>query len=307
MELRRLRYFAAVAEELSFSRAASKMYLSQPALSQQIRKLEREIGVDLLWRDKRSVELTQAGKTLLPGIRDALVQVDQSIRAAREISGLGSNRLRVGYPEYINHTPAVRIFQEFKKRSPDVDLEEYEVPTLQHTPQQVTELVGGSLDASFVLNLSGEGVLKREHVMTIGLVAALPANHRLVAWQRVPMWELRDETLILFSSRLDPDSYDYVTSCCEEAGFDPFIIQRTDAQLYSRATTYRQVAIGAGIAIVAPPPDTLPEDSGVVFRPLVEPTPELELAVAWRRDNLSPNLASFLDSVYDFVESDRSQ
>jgi DNA-binding transcriptional LysR family regulator len=304
VELRRLRYFIAVAEELSFSRAAGKMYLSQPALSQQIRKLEEEIGVGLFRRDKRSVELTQAGETLLPGIQDALVQVDQSVRAAREISGIGHNQLRVGFPEYVNHTTAAGILRDFKERAPGVELGEHEVPTLQHTRQHITELVGGTLDAGFVLTPIGEGVLKREHIMTIGLVAALPADHPLAALQQVPMWELRKETLILFSSRLDPDSYDYVTSCCLEAGFDPYIIQRTDAQLYSRATTYRQVAAGTGIAIVVPPTDPLPEDSGVVFRPLVEPTPELELVVAWRRDNLSPNLAAFLHAVYDFVESD---
>lgn len=302
MELRRLRYFVAVAEELSFSRAASKMYLSQPALSQQIRKLEAEIGTDLLRRDRRSVELTQAGETLLPGIREALIQVDQSVRAARETSGLGDNQLRVGFPEYINHTPAAGIFQDFKKRAPEVYLEEYEVHTLQHTRQQIVELVGGSLDVGFVLTPLATEELEREHVMTIGLVAALPANHPLAAWRQVPTWELRNETLILFSRRLDPDTYDYVTSCCEEAGFSPYIIERMDTQLYSRSTTYRQVADGTGVAIVVPPPDPLPENSGVVFRPLVNPTPELELDVAWRHDNPSPNLVAFLESVYDFLE-----
>lgn len=304
MELRRLRCFVAVAEELSFSRAASKMYLSQPALSQQIRRLEREIGVALFRRDRRSVELTQAGETLLPGIRHALVHVDQSVRATHQISGLGRNQLRVSFPEYINRTPAVSILEDFKKHAPDVELEEHEVHTLQHTRQQIPELVAGSLDAGFVLSPVDEGVLEREHVLTIGLMAALPANHPLAAWQQVPMWELRDETLILFSSRLDPDSYDYVTSCCKEAGFNPYTIQREDAQLYSGATTYRQVAAGTGIAIVAPPPDPLPKNSVLVFRPLVEPTPELELVVAWRRDNPSPNLAAFLELVYDFIRSD---
>lgn len=303
MELRRLRYFAAVAEELSFSRAAGKLYVSQPALSQQIRKLEVEIGADLLRRDKRSVELTQAGETLLPGIRDALVQVDQSVRAAREVSGIGHNRLSVGFPEYLNHTPSVDILRGFRERAPGVELEEHEVPTLQHTRQHVAELIGGSLDAGFVLTPVGEGVLRREHIMNIGLVAALPAEHPLTAFQQVPMRELRDETLILFSSRLDPESYDYVTSCCAEAGFDPYIIQRTDLQLYSRATTYRQVAAGTGVAIVVPPTELLPEDNGVVFRPLVDPTPELELVLSWRRDNLSPSLAAFLQTVYDFVDS----
>ncbi len=302
MELRRLRYFVAVAEELSFSRAASKLYLSQPALSQQIRKLEVELGLTLLRRDKRSVELTRVGETLLPGIRSALVQVEQSVRAAREVGGLEPNQLKVSFPEYVNHIPAASILQGFKERAPGVNLVEHEVPTLQHTRQQVAGIVGGSLDAGFVLTPVGEAALEKEHVMTVGLVAALPANHPLAARRQVPMRELRDQTLILFSSRLDPDSYDYVMSCCNEAGFNPRVIQRTDTQIYSRATTYRQVAAGTGIAIVAAPPDPPPENSGVVFRPLVDPEPELELVVAWRRDNPSPNLTAFLNSVYDFID-----
>lgn len=304
MELRRLRYFVAVAEELSFSRAATNLYLSQPALSQQVRKLEAELGVKLLERDKRSVELTQAGEMLLPGIREALVKVDQSFRAAREISGVGRNQLRVGFPEYVNYTPAVSIFQEFKRRAPDVELEEHEVPTLQHTRQQVTELIGGRLDAGFTLTPIEGRTLEWEHIFTIGLVAALPEEHPLGAWSEIPMRKLRHETLILFSSRLDPVSYDYMISCCREAGFNPEIVQRVDSQLYSRATTYRQVADGTGIAIVAPPPEPTPENNGVVFRPLVEPTPELDLVVAWKRDNPSPNLAAFLEPVYNFVESE---
>lgn len=301
MELRRLRYFVAVAEELSFSRAAGRLYLSQPALSQQVRKLEGELGLTLLRRDKRRVELTPAGETLLPGIRDALVQIDQSARAAREVSGLEPNQLRVGFPEYLNHIPAASILENFKGRAPGVDLVEHEVPTLQHTRQQVAGILGGSLDAGFVLTPVGEAALEKEPVLTVGLVAALPEAHPLTACPEVPMRELREETLILFSSRLDPESYEYVMTCCAEAGFSPRVIQRTDAQLYSRATTYRQVAAGAGIAVVAAPPVAPPENSGVVFRPLVEPSPELELVVAWRRDNPSPNLAALLDSVYDFL------
>ena len=304
MELRRLRYFVAVAEELSFSRAATNLYLSQPALSQQVRKLEAELGVKLLERDKRSVELTQAGEMLLPGIREALVRVDQSFRAAREISGIGQNQLRVGFPEYVNYTPAVSIFQEFKRRAPDVELEEHEVPTLQHTRQQVTELIGGRLDAGFTLTPIEGRTLEWKHIFSIGLVAALPEEHPLGAWSEIPMHKLCHETLILFSNRLDPVSYDYMISCCREAGFDPEIVQRVDSQLYSRSTTYRQVADGTGIAIVAPPPEPPPENNGVIFRPLVEPTPELDLIVAWKRDNPSPNLAAFLEPVYNFVGSE---
>ena len=103
MELRHLRYFLAVAEELNFSRAAARVYLSQPALSQQIRKLEEELGVGLFRRTRRQVELTESGRMLLEGTQQALVQIDQSVRAVREASGAESSMLKVGFPEYVNH------------------------------------------------------------------------------------------------------------------------------------------------------------------------------------------------------------
>jgi hypothetical protein len=100
MELKHLRYFVAVAEELNFSRAAGRVYLSQPALSQQIRKLEEELGITLFYRTRQRVELTEAGEVLLAGARQALVQVEMSVRAAREVGGAGDSRLKVGFPEY---------------------------------------------------------------------------------------------------------------------------------------------------------------------------------------------------------------
>ena len=106
MELRHLRYFVAVAEELNFSRAAGRMYLSQPALSQQIRKLEQELGVALFHRTNNLVALTEAGLTLLEGARRVLVLVEQTSREAREVGGAEVRHLRVGFPEYANHTPS---------------------------------------------------------------------------------------------------------------------------------------------------------------------------------------------------------
>src|SRR3954469_19794770 len=109
MELRQLRYFVAVAEELNVGRAARRVYLSQPALSQQVQKFEEDLGVELLYRTKRRVELTEAGQVLLKGARQVLAQVEQTVRAVRETGGVESSRLKVGFPEYVNHTPIAEI------------------------------------------------------------------------------------------------------------------------------------------------------------------------------------------------------
>ena len=301
MELRQLKYFVAVAEELNFGRAAERVYLTQPALSQQVRKLEEDLGVTLFRRSRRQVELTEAGQALLKGTRRVLVEIEQIVQTVREVGGAGSSRLRVGFPEYANHTPVAKILQAFRKRYPDVELEEHEMFLLQQTPRQVSGLRNGTLDVGFLLLPVDDDALALERVLSIELVAALPEGHPLTAQREVPMRALAGERLILFSRRFHPNSYDYIVGCCKEAGFSPNVVQRNEPQLYSGSTTYRMVASGAGIGIVVPPLalGTLPP--GVVFRPLREPTPALDLVAAWRRNDPSPNLRAFLEVVREFA------
>ena len=303
MELRHLRYFVAVAEELNFSRAAGRMYLSQPALSQQIHKLEQELGVGLFDRTRNRVALTEAGETLLEGARRVLVQVEQTTRETRAVGGAERSHLGVGFPEYANHTLVADILQAFQRRYPYVELEEHELFTLQETLLQVDKLRNGSLHAGFLLAPVHDEELNSERVLDIDLVAAIPDWHPLAANDEVRIRELADERIILFSRRFHPYCYDYVVGCCREAGFEPDVVQRKEPQLYSGATTYRMVASGVGIAIVARPlvsPSRLP---GVVFRRLREPAPVLELAVTWKKEDNSPNLLAFLEVVREFAAS----
>lgn len=301
MELRHLRYFVAVAEELNFSRAAGRIYLSQPALSQQIRKLEEELEVALFHRTKHRVELTEAGQVLLKGARQILVQVDQTVRAAREAGGAERSQLGVGFPEYANHTPVADILQTFQWRYPYVELKEREMFTLQQTLQQIGELRDGKLDVGFLLAPVEDEALEVEHVLHIELVVAMPQDHPLAAQPEVPMRDLADERIILFSRHFHPGCYDYIVGCCREAGFSPEVAQRNEPQLYSGAATYRMVASGAGVSIVARPMVSASRPAGVVFRPLREPTLMLGLVVAWRRDDKSANLQAFLEVIREFA------
>ncbi len=297
MELRHLRYFVAVAEELNFSRAAGRMYLSQPALSQQVRKLELELGVTLFSRTKKHVELTEAGRILLEGARRVLVLVEQTAREAREVGGAEVRHLKVGFPEYANHTPVADALQTFRRRYPYVELEEYETLTLQETLLQIDKLHRGTLDIGFMLKPEEDDHLEIEHVLNIELVAALPKGHPLAERDEISMKDLADERLILFSRNFHPRSYDYVVACCREAGFEPKVVQRKEPQLYSGATTYRMVAAGIGAGIVARPFVSGYRQYDVIFKPLRDPAPALELVAAWRRGDSSPNLQAFLEVV----------
>jgi len=304
MELRHLRYFVAVAEELNFSRAAGRMYLSQPALSQQIRKLEQELGVYLFRRTKNHVELTEAGLTLLEGARRVLVLVEQTAREAREVGGVEERHLKVGFPEYANHTPVADALQTFRRRYPYVQLEEHETFTLQETLQQIDKLHRGTLDVGFMLRPEEDVLLRIEHVLDIELVAALPKGHPLASRDEIFMGELSDERLILFSRRFHPRSYDYVVGCCREAGFEPKVVQRKEPQLYSGATTYRMVASGIGVGIVARPVVSGYRPYDVIFKPLRDPAPKLELVAVWRRNDSASNLQPFLEIVWELTLAD---
>ena len=301
MELRHLRYFVAVAEELSFSRAAGRMYLSQPALSQQIQKLERELGISLFHRTKNHVVLTEAGQVLLEGARRVLIQVEQTTREAREVGGAEGRHLKVGFPEYANHTPVADALQTFRRRYPYVELEEHETFTLQETLQQIDRLHKGRLDIGFMLRPEEDELLEIEHVLDIELVAALPGDHVLAGRDEISLKELSDERLILFSRSFHPRSYDYVVGCCREAGFEPKVVQRKEPQLYSGPTTYRIVASGIGVGIVARPMVSGYRQYDVIFKPLRDPAPSLELVAAWRHDDPSSNLQSFLEIVRDLT------
>ncbi|CAN5156205.1 hypothetical protein BH20ACT11_BH20ACT11_01340 [soil metagenome] len=171
--------------------------------------------------------------------------------------------------------------QTYRRRYPYVELEEHEMFTLQQTWQQVTELREGNLDLAFLLAPVHEDEgLECEHVLRIEMVAALPEEHSLAAHSVVPASALADERLLLFSRHFHPGCYDYIVGCCREAGFEPDVVQRKEPQLYSGSTTYRMVASGLGISIVVYPLVHNARPSGVVFRPLEDPKPMLDLVVA---------------------------
>jgi DNA-binding transcriptional LysR family regulator len=238
---------------------------------------------------------------LLEGARRVLILVEQTTREAREVGGAEGRHLKVGFPEYANHTPVADALQAFRRRYPYVELEEHETFTLQETLQQIDRLRKGRLDIGFMLRPEEDELLEIEHVLDIELVAALPKDHVLAGRDEISLKELSDERLILFSRSFHPRSYDYVVGCCREAGFEPKVVQRKEPQLYSGPTTYRIVASGVGVGIVARPMVSGYRQYDVIFKPLRDPAPSLELVAAWRRDDTSSNLQSFLEIVRELT------
>ncbi len=299
MDLRHLSYFVAVAEEGSFTRAARRLYVSQPALSQRVRKLEDELGAELFYRRGRDTELTEAGRALLKGAYG----MEQAINAAREAAGVGAGRLRVGFLEYANHAVLPEALGAFRSLRPDAELEYRE----GSTAEQVGALREGEIDVGFVgLPLEDRSGLLLERVARVELMAALPKGHRLAARQAVALAELAEERFLLFPREFNPGYYDYLVGKCREAGFDPEVVRGADPRPYSRATVDRMVASGLGVDLHVPAashPGSAPPP-GVVLTPLLGAAPALELAAAWRRGHRPAILREFLRVVREIAASD---
>ncbi len=287
MELRHLRYFVAVAEELHFGHAANRLNTSQPSLSQQIRDLERELKVDLFLRTKRRVALTPAGQRFLHEARGILSSAERAAGVAREAARGESLKLAVGIsPEtdWILLGKALRLFAE---HTPSVDI------VFQNlTPEaQVGALRGGQIDVGFVgLPLEAEGMVT-ETTGRMRLVVALPEKHPMARKKDLKLEDLSKDAYVLWPRHLSPGSYDYLLGVFRRAGFGPPIAM--EGGLPSTRTVLGMIAAGLTIALVDPAFEQIAAP-GVVFRALPGRGVFTETGVIYRRDDPSPILASFL-------------
>jgi DNA-binding transcriptional LysR family regulator len=290
LELRHLRYFVAVAEELHFGHAASRLNTSQPSLSQQIRDLERELKVDLFLRTKRHVALTPAGQRFLQEARGILSSAERAAGLARETARGESQKLAVGIsPEtdWLFLGQALRLFAE---HAPSVH-----VVFQNLTPEaQVDALRGGEIDVGFVgLPLEAEGLVT-EATGRVRLVVALPGKHPMARNGSLKLEELSKEAYVLWPRHLSPGSYDQLLSVFRRAGFGPPIAM--EGGLPSTRTVLGMIAAGLTIALVDPALQQMAAP-GVVFRPLAGRGVFTETGVLYRRADPSPILASFLHEV----------
>jgi DNA-binding transcriptional LysR family regulator len=286
MDLRHLRYFVAVAEELHFGRAAARVHIAQPALSRQIRALEDEMGLRLFERDRRRVALTAAGLAFLDEARSLLAHVERAVDAARRADRGEFGSLRIGYVPAVVTTGLPEIVRAFRKRFPGVDVRLEEMnPALQ-----VEALLGERVDVGFVRGPLHEPALATQTVLEEPLVAALPSGHRLGRFKQLGVAMLAGEPFVLQARSRGPGSHDQILAVCRGAGFSPRVVQEG-----SQLDVVSLVASGAGVAIV-PASLRAIRRAGVLYRPLDE-RPMTKLDMVWKKDATSPVLRGFLQEV----------
>jgi len=285
MELRQVRYFAAVAEELHFGRAASRSRVAQPAVSKQIRNLEHELGVRLFDRGGRRLELTDAGRAFLEKAYAILEQVGEAERAAVRAGRGEVGRLALGFTGMTLYSVMPEVVRAFGERFPEVELALRETCT-----RTLTEaLLAGRLDAGFLHPPVAAPEIAMQTVLSEPMVAVLPQGHRLTTQPAVPLELLAGEPFVLFPQEEGPELHDRILEACRARGFRPRLISESP----SPHTAVGLVAAGMGVSLVWASMRNL-KRPGVVYRSLREPTPLMETALAWRRDNSSSVLRQFL-------------
>ena len=289
MELRQVRYFVAVAEELHFGRAARRVHVAQPALSKQVMGLERELGARLLDRRGRKVELTEAGRVFLERARIILDQVGEAEQAAARAGRGEVGRLTVGFTGMSLYGDVPRIVRMFGERYPGVDLALREMST----PTMTEALLGRRVDVGFLhppLEVAGHEELAVESMMSEPLIVALPEGHKLSERSEVPLPRLAEERFVIVPRDEGPDLHNRIMGTCHASGVSPAVANQNAP---SQTTAIGLVAAGVVVSLVWECMRNL-RRPGVVYRPLAEETPRLETALAWRRDDPSPVLAAFL-------------
>ncbi|MEG4031137.1 MULTISPECIES: LysR family transcriptional regulator [unclassified Microcoleus] len=275
MELRHLRYFIAVAEELNFTRAAEKLHIAQPPLSQQIQHLEAELGFQLFQRTKRTVHLTAAGQVFFEEAGKILQQVDRAIQLGRQTSRGELGQLTIGFVSSAAHNVVPAILQAFRTRCPAVKLELHELGT----NEQLQRLRFGQIDIGFVRPPVEEDGINSEIVFREPLIVALPETHPAADRTNVELRELSTEQFILFPRSQAPGLYDAIVSLCQQAGFSPIAAQ----EAIQMQTIVSLVAAEMGVAIVPASMQNF-QRSGVVYKSLPESTCIVAIALIWRSD-----------------------
>jgi DNA-binding transcriptional LysR family regulator len=294
-DFRQLRYFIAVAEELSFTRAAQRLHLSQPPLSQQIQALEQDLGIRLLERDKRNVTLTAPGRMFLEQARQILAMADETRTMVAEAAAGFSGHLKLAYTVSVSFHPALpQSLLRLGQRAPNIRVWLSEM----YTEPQFAALRAGQIDVGFVRDLPSHEddarVLRLDIIDHEPLLLALPSGHRLASRESLQLGEVAGEPFVVQPRELAATLYDRLVRLAAKAGFHPIV--RQHAQQINGLLAL--VAAGIGLALV-PASMQAVKLAGVSYVPLADPDAYLLLAVASLAENPSPVVSHFLETVAD--------
>jgi LysR family transcriptional regulator, benzoate and cis,cis-muconate-responsive activator of ben and cat genes len=286
MELRQLRYFAAVAEELNFSRAALRLHIAQPPLSQQIRNLEEEMGLILLDRGSRPLRLTQAGKFFHARCGEILSSLHSAVADTKRIGSGHSGWLGIGFVSSVMNVLLPNVLQRFRAAFPDVEMQLFEMIR----DEQAAALLDRRIHVGFVRPTLGESELVEELLYDESFIVAIPSSHRFALRDSVAIDELVDEPIVLYGGRTSDILNDNpLLSVWRDSGIEPKIA--VEAQHADSALGL--VAAGMGLALTGSSFGNFPR-AGISFVPLTGVPPNLPMKIAYRPDERSPIVSAFL-------------
>jgi DNA-binding transcriptional LysR family regulator len=287
MELRHLRYFVAVAEELHFTRAAERLGIKQPPLSSQIRQLEREMGTPLFRRETRGVKLTEAGALLFDEARRILDQVERAKVGVQSRARGETGHIHLGFAgaTYLQRL-VLSIIRAYRERFPGVVLS----PEQSNTARLIAALHGGEIDVAFVRPpiIDGEGIAL-DPLIDEPMMIVLPEWHPHAGDPSMPLAALAQETLILFPRTIGPGLHDAIIASCQRAGFSPKLGQEASQTV----SIVHMVAAGFGVSVV---PQSLQRihAEGAVYLNIEGEAPRAPISLAYRRDDHSTIVRNFV-------------
>lgn len=286
MELRHLRYFITVAEELNFSKAALKLYTAQPSLSQQIKDLEEDVGVKLLHRTKRKVELTEEGAVFLEQARLTLAQADKAIAMARQVSQAKQQMLRIGFVPVAEMKIFPYVLPNLRVQNPDLKIE---LLSLNNT-EQMKLLKKGELDLTFTRHNFNSDEIESQFVIREPLIFILPKDHPLAKYDQIPVKLLNGIDFIIPSAEQSQTLHHTILDFAKANGIEFNIVQKADNILFN----INSIGMGLGCTILPGyiAPLTM---NNTVIRPLDVELPFLNLYVSYRKDTNSVAVKKFLE------------
>jgi DNA-binding transcriptional LysR family regulator len=284
--LRQLRYFAMLAEELHFGKAASRLGISQPALTRQIQNLEKFVGSELLERSQRSVSLTAAGATFAERARETLQQHERSLEAARNVAARGAGSLALGFESCAPFHDFSTVLEQFIRRFPATRLSSFQMSG----PEQAEALTRHRIDLGFVHPpVPDHELFTFEKVMEERFIVAMPSSHRLASRKRVPTAELSQERFVLFPRALAPSCYDAIQRICGAAGFQPGIVHESNGVSVSL-----NLIPALGAVTLFPECVRRQDASGVIYRDLEGSITTVTCGFLRRSGKVAPSVARFL-------------
>ncbi|HEX7740415.1 MAG TPA: LysR family transcriptional regulator [Marmoricola sp.] len=295
MELRHIRSFLALAEERHFGRAATRVHIAQSALSQQIRQLERELGVELFARTTRRVDLTDAGRAFEAHARAIEARVHRATGEASMIASGHAGRVSIGFVGTATYDVLPRLARRVREELPDVELD---LRGEMLNPELLDALAAGDLDLGLIRpDVALPDDLEVRRLRSERLVAVLPASHRLAGRRRIALTQLAGESFVVHSSGGRSSIHDHVLRACAEAGFSPPDV----TEVGETATLVVFVAAGLGVALVPEPVRSLGLE-GVSYVALSKP-PTIDLALATPAEATSPPVRRVAAVVEDLVRT----